>query len=212
MPWSFLLEIGIRVLFLYALIIVAMRLMGRRMGAQLTRNEMAALVSLAATVGIPMQSPNQGLLPALLAAAVVISLQRLIAWCALRNSRFEKLALDNIDILVMDGCLQMQTIRRTTLSRELVVARLRSEGIDHLGKVQRLYIEANGTFSLRRSPDPCPGLSLYPEFDTNMLERQRKAGNCFACTTCGHLVDGARPAGRCSECGTDRWTEAVMSA
>lgn len=211
LPWSFLFEVGIRVFFLYMLIIVAMRLMGRRMGAQLTRNEMAALVSLAATVGIPMQSPNQGLLPALLAAGVVVGLQRLIAWYVFRNARFEKLALDNIDILVKDGCLQMRTIRRTTLSRELVVARLRGEGIDHLGKVQRLYIESNGAFSLRKLSEPRPGLSIYPEFDTDMLKRQRKVEYCFACTTCGHLVDGLCPVGGCSECGTDKWTDAVMS-
>ena len=212
LPWSFLIEVGIRVFFLYMLIIVAMRLIGRRMGAQLTRNEMAALVLLAATVGIPMQSPNQGLLLALLAAGVVAGLQRLIAWYAFRNARFEKLALDNIDILVKDGCLQMRTICRTTLSRELVVARLRGEGTDHLGKVQRLYIESNGAFSLRKSSDLCPGLSLYPEFDTDMLKRQEKVENCFACTTCGHLLDGGRPVGSCSECGKDNWTEAVMSA
>src|ERR1700712_5176047 len=97
LPWSFLLEVGIRVFFLYMLIIVSMRLMGKRMGAQLTRNEMAALVSLAATVGIPMQAPDRGLLPALLVAVVVIGTQRFIAWKAFRNERFEELAMDDID-------------------------------------------------------------------------------------------------------------------
>jgi uncharacterized membrane protein YcaP (DUF421 family) len=130
--------------------------MGKRMGAQLTRNEMAALVSLAATVGIPMQTPDRGLLPALLVAVVVISTQRLIVWNSFRNKRFEELAMDDIDILVKDGCLQMRKLRKNALSRELVVAHPRSEGIDHLGKVQRLYMESSGAFTVKRSSDPLP--------------------------------------------------------
>src|ERR1700712_538049 len=126
---------------------------------------MAALVSLAATVGIPMQTPDRGLLPALLVAVVVIGIQRIIAWNAFRNKLFEQLAMDDIDVLVKDGCLQLKTLRKNALSREIVVAQLRSEGIDHLGKVQRLYLESNGTFTVKRSPDPPPGLSLIPDFD-----------------------------------------------
>lgn len=43
-PWIFLIEVIIRILFLYILIIVSMRLMGRRMASTLSRNETAALV------------------------------------------------------------------------------------------------------------------------------------------------------------------------
>jgi hypothetical protein len=209
-PWSFLLEIGFRVLFLYVLIIASMRLMGKRMGAQLTRNEMAALVSLAATVGIPMQTPDRGLLPALVVALVVIGTQRLIAWQAFRNSRFEELAMDDIDILVKDGCLQMTKLRKTALSRELVVAQLRSEGIDHLGKVQRLYMESSGAFTLKRSPDPSPGLSLLPEFDMEMKLRQHKVDSHLVCSLCGYPVEAPDAKDRCPQCGTTGSTEAVF--
>jgi uncharacterized membrane protein YcaP (DUF421 family) len=210
-PWIFLLEIGFRVLFLYGLIIVSMRLMGKRMGAQLTRNEMAALVSLAATVGIPMQTPDRGLLPALLVAVVVIGIQRLIAWNAFRNELFEQLAMDDIDVLVKDGCLQMKTLRKNALSREIVVAQLRSEGIDHLGKVQRLYLESSGAFTVKQFSEPSAGLTLFPKFDTEILRRQHKVDNCSACGTCGYLVQAAHPEGRCSRCGSVDWTEAVVS-
>jgi len=208
-PWSFLLEIGFRVLFLYVLILVSMRLMGKRMGAQLTRNEMAALVSLAATVGIPMQTPDRGLLPALLVAVVVIGTQRLIAWNSFRSERFEELAMDDIDILVKDGCLQMAKLRKNGLSRELVVAQLRSESIDHLGKVQRLYMESSGAFTVKRSSDSPPGLSLLPEFDSEMRSRQHKVNDSLVCGTCGYLIETARAEGRCVQCGATGWTAAV---
>src|SRR4051812_17541093 len=91
-PWSFLLEVAIRIVFLYILILVSMRLLGSRMAGQVSRNEMAALVSLAATVGIPMQSPDRGLLPALVVALTVVGISRWVAYRAYRNKRFEYLA------------------------------------------------------------------------------------------------------------------------
>lgn len=209
--WSFLLDVALRVLFLYLLIIVSMRLLGKRMGPQLTRNEMAALVSLAAAVGIPMQSQTQGLLGALVVAVVVVGMARGIAWYSTQNQKFERMALDDIDILVKNGCLQMKALRVTALSRELVMAQLRSYGIDHLGKVRRLYLEPDGVFTLRTEEEPKPGLSLFPDYDKEMLGRQRKAEGCFACFHCGHLTKGARPRGVCDHCGENDWREAVVS-
>ena len=210
--WSFLLDVAFRVLFLYLLIIVSMRLMGKRMGPQLTRNEMAALVSLAAAVGIPMQSHSQGLIPALVVVMVIVGMVRGIAWYSTRNQSFERLALDDIDILVKDGCLQMRTLRITGISRNLVIAQLRSHGIDHLGRVRRFYMEPNGVFTLRTKETPEPGLSLFPEEDEAMIARQRKIERCFACGHCGHLAKGAHPQGACENCGADGWTGAVLSS
>lgn len=209
--WSFLLQVAFRVFFLYLLIIVSMRLIGKRMGPQLTRNEMAALVSLAAAVGIPMQSGTRGVLPALVAAAIVVGIARAIAWLSTRSQKFERLALDDVDILVKDGCLQMKALRITGISRELVRAQLRSYGLDHMGKVRRLYLEANGVFTLQELENPQPGLSLFPEYDHEMAGRQRRMPECFACGNCGYLARGARPEGSCLNCGAVRWSEAVLS-
>lgn len=209
--WSFLLDVAFRVLFLYLLIIVSMRLMGKRMGPQLTRNEMAALVSLAAAVGIPMQSRTQGLFPALVAAVVIVGLARAIAWYSTRSQKFERAILDDIDILVKNGCLQMKALRVTAMSRELVKAQLRSFGIDHLGKVRRLYLEPTGVFTLRMEEEPKPGLTLFPDYDKEMIGRQHKVEGCFACGHCGHVVDAPRPEGQCDRCGADNWRNAVLS-
>lgn len=71
-PWIFLIEVIIRVVILYLLLVVSMRIMGKRMSAIISRNEMIAMVSLAAAVGLPMQEPSNGLLPPIIIAVVVI--------------------------------------------------------------------------------------------------------------------------------------------
>ena len=211
-PWSFLLEAGIRIIFLYFLILVSMRLLGSRMAGQVSRNEMAALVSLAATVGVPMQAPDRGLLPALVAAAVIVGIGRWVAHQTFKSKNFEYTALDDIGILVKEGCLQIDIMQEIALPRERLLAQLRSSGIDHLGKVKRLYMEANGNFTLKKQDNPLPGLSILPDWDTDMTKRHQKSPDTFACANCGNTQPGAKPPVQpCSNCQETHWTPAVVS-
>lgn len=50
----------------------------RRISLSLDPNDKAAMVSIAAAIGIPMQEPAQGLLPAVIIAAVFVGVARFI--------------------------------------------------------------------------------------------------------------------------------------
>lgn len=209
-PPEFLIETAIRILFLYILLMVSMRLMGKRMSARLSRSEMAAMVSLAATIGIPMQTPDRGLLPAFVVAGVFIVFVRLVARLTSRNKNLEHLALDDIEIIVQDGCLQMNGIRQNAISKSLVFATLRSREIDNLGKVERLYLESNGAFTLKTFPDKRTGLSLFPEWDVEMLNRQQHSDK-LVCKECGNLHPPQSTLADCPNCYNSSWIAAVES-
>ena len=89
-PWSFLLEVAIRMTVLYLVLLTGLRLMGKRMAGQLSRTEQAALVSLAATVGLPILSPDRGLVAPLLIAAIILLMQRLVVHWAARRPRVDR--------------------------------------------------------------------------------------------------------------------------
>jgi len=209
-PPSFLIEAVIRIVFIYLTLMFAMRLMGNRMGSMLTRNEMIALVSLAAGNGVALLSPDRGLLPVLIIAFIVIGYQRLIAWWSAKNKKFESLVLDDINTLVTDGFMHLDQIKRVRLTRERLLARFRVEGIDNLGKIQRAYQEANGAFSILKFQEPKVGLSTIPECDEAFKQEQQKADGQFACKSCGNLVKG-KPNGPCNRCRHQEWEAAVIS-
>ncbi|CAA9253148.1 MAG: hypothetical protein AVDCRST_MAG95-1976 [uncultured Adhaeribacter sp.] len=144
--WSFLIEIIIRVMVIFLILVVAMRILGKRMAARLSRTEMAAMVSLAAANGVPLLAPDRGILPLAIIAAVIIGVQKVIAWRAMKDTAFEGKIMDDMDILVKDGALQLNCMEQTRMSQEQVFARCCYEQIDNLGKVQRAYMEANGGF------------------------------------------------------------------
>ncbi|TPG66345.1 YetF domain-containing protein [Hymenobacter nivis] len=212
-PASFYLEVVIRVVFIYLLLLLSMRLMGNRMGKTLTRNEMVAMVSLAAANGVALMAPDRGLLPVVVVAAIIVGYQQLFAWYAFRNKRFESLVLDDLSVLVEDGRLQLDKLEEGVLCRTQLLAKLRKQGIANLGQVRRAYQEANGNFSLITFEDetPRPGLSILPTIDTAFRDEQAKAPGQFACASCGHVQPAQQaPAANCPRCQAREWQPAVV--
>lgn len=211
-PVTFLIEAMIRIGVLYALLIVAMRLMGKRMSSQITRNELAALVSLAAATGPVVQSPERGLLPPFVIALVLLGVQRAVAVGTFRSARFEQATQGDIAILVRNGEVDLEALRKVVLSRERLFAHLRAHQILNLGRVERVYLEAGGTFSFRTFEDERPGLSLIPSWDTDFVAEQRRAEGQVACASCGHLdTHPASEARRCDHCDHVAWEPAILA-
>ncbi|AKD57125.1 DUF421 domain-containing protein [Spirosoma radiotolerans] len=209
-PGSFYVEILIRAAVVYLILVVSMRLMGRRMSSQLSRNEMAAMVSMAAAIGVPILDASRGLLPAVIIALVVVSTQRLVSYWASRNETFEGISQDINSTLVENAVIQLKAMKEARMTRELLFAQLRSSGLIHLGHVKRLYIEANGEFTLIKEPEPKPGLSLLPEWDTDFIDEQEKAPEHCVCYHCGNPQPASgREADACARCGHQEWVPAL---
>lgn len=211
-PWSFVLEVVLRMVFLYLLLILSMRLMGKRMAGMLSRIEMAGMVTLAAAIGVPLLAPDRGLLPAVIIAAVVVLTQRLIARLGVDHKELEQLTQGDIGIVVADGRLQYPDMEKAVLSQERLFAELRFAGIDHLGRVKRAYMEANGSFTILRATEPRPGLTLIPDWDREFVDAQPKAPDTYACCHCGYVRPSPHhePNTRCDACSHKEWTPAVL--
>lgn len=75
-PVQFLLEVLIRTIIIYCILLVVIRLLGKRMSGQLTSIEMAVMLTLGAIVSVPMQDPARGLLQGVLLLALVLIFQK----------------------------------------------------------------------------------------------------------------------------------------
>jgi uncharacterized membrane protein YcaP (DUF421 family) len=210
-PGTFFIEVIIRMIVVYFILVFSMRAMGKRMATQLTGAEYCALVSLAAATGMAVQTPERGLLPAMLIAALVIYIQRFIAKRASVNNSFEKLVMGKIDILVEDGKLNLHNMHHTRITREKLFAKLRGNNIKQLGEVQRLYFEASGKFSLIKAKEPAVGLSVIPNWDEKFRDKQKIQKDISVCKVCGNIkqvsIDDKTP---CSNCGHKESEYAVL--
>jgi uncharacterized membrane protein YcaP (DUF421 family) len=212
-PAEFYLELIIRAFFVYLLLMVAMRLIGKRMSSRLGRTELIALVTLAATIGIPLTAPERGLLPPAIIATLVVLISRWIAAKAFRDTAFETFSQGGIDTLVNNGVMDLNTMKKVRLTRERLVSQLRQSGVKHLGEVKRLYMEANGGFTLIPREEPSPGLFIIPRSDNELYQRFVRDEHHLTCENCGFTREKPLETNnhKCKLCGHDTWTPAVTN-
>lgn len=208
MPPAFFIEVIFRVVFIYVLVILCIRLMGKRMASQLSRNELVAISSLAASIGIPIQTPDRGLLPALLVALIVVIAQRIVAARVSRNEAFEARTQGNISILVDDCYLNIKGMESVRVGRQEIFARLRAQRIKHLGQVKRLYFESKGDFTIVRNPEKAPGLSVLPIEDEDFRKAQYYSEDSYVCSNCGR--PWVNKDDRCKNCGDRRFEHPML--
>jgi len=209
-PFHYFVEVILRAAVVYLILMISMRLMGKRMSSQLSRNEMAAVASLAAAIGVPLMNPDRGLLPAVVIAMVIITMQVLIAKIATKSKKFESLTQDKYNMLVKDGVMNYKAMVLTRITRDRILSQLRSQGISHIGSVKRLYFEAGGTFSLLQKTEPVPGLSSIPEWDREMSDKIHVQSTQQVCKFCGNYHTGTK-GDTCENCGKNTWVYAVSN-
>ncbi|SKC04050.1 YetF domain-containing protein [Dyadobacter psychrophilus] len=209
-PASFLIEVFVRTALIYVMLLIAVRLMGKRMSGQLTIAEMAVMLTLGAIVSPAMQIPNVGLLQGTLILLLALLFQRGLNWLEFRSSKLEELSHGKVVMLVKNGTLMLHEMNRAKMSRQQLFAVLRNEGIFNLGEVERVYLESFGMFSVYKFDQARPGLSVLPPKENLPINARNQAPQ-VACTSCGHVQDEAAPEDKCPVCEASAWLQATIS-
>jgi len=211
-PPEFIIEVIIRMVLIYVILVVSLRLLGRRMESMLSRGEMVTLVTLGASVGVAIHTPERGLLPSVTVILIIISLQVLQAYITSRNSKAERLLLDQISTLVENGRLCLKEMEKSRITRERLFAALRLKGIINLGTIQRVYFESKGVFSIITYIDQKerPGLCLLPDSDHDFRAEVDYNEDFIACRACGNTVEKENHKDqKCTNCKLNDWETAV---
>jgi len=214
-PPIFLIEVFIRTLVIYIILLFVVRWLGKRMSGQLTIMEMAVMLTLGAIVSVPMQMPDRGLLQGALLLLCAVAFQRGITMLGFMNGKFEDFSQGKNSLLLKDGVLQLNGLEESRVSRQQLFAELRQQHIFNLGAIDRVYLEACGLFSVFKAPEPRPGLPIYPPDDQGIIKTLKQAStpaprqiDLFACISCG-LVKIKDQDGACKNCGHDQFIHAA---
>jgi uncharacterized membrane protein YcaP (DUF421 family) len=207
-PPYFLAEVLIRTFLTYIILLVIVRWLGKRMSGQLSILEMAVMLTLGAIVSVGMQIPNRGVALSAIVLLFILGFQRGLAWLGYKKRKVENLTHGTLDVLVINGIMQLEALQRCNISRQQLFAHLRSKNVTNLGTVRRVYLEASGLFSIYEFDKPRPGLPLFPPIDHKVLERRIDL-NVVSCNHCGLTCDKQPSQPHCSDCNSNEWTSAI---
>jgi uncharacterized membrane protein YcaP (DUF421 family) len=209
-PPAFYIELIIRTICVFAMIIFGMKYMGKRVAADLNRSELAAISTLAAATGLILLSPDRGLVCPLIVLGIIIGIRWLVNKRNYASKRFEELTEGKRSTLIIDGEMQWQEMKRVRVSKEQLIAHVRAGGLTHLGFIKRMYMEANGGFSIMKEPHAQPGLPAIPEWDTGFLNEQSHWQEWRVCGNCGHHQQHQEI--RCPVCNNTKWIFPIYDA
>jgi uncharacterized membrane protein YcaP (DUF421 family) len=137
-----------RTVILYLLIIVGLRLMGKRQIGELEPTELVLTILLSDLASIPMQDFGIPLINGIIPIIVVLSLSMLLSWGSLRNIRFREIMCGSPAVIIQDGKLQQKTMLKNRLTVDELMEELRTQGISDITNVKYAIWETNGQLTV----------------------------------------------------------------
>jgi uncharacterized membrane protein YcaP (DUF421 family) len=210
-PPAYLGEIVFRCVVMYFIIIIALRVTGRRGVRQLSIFEISLVLALGSAAGDTMFYGTTSLLYAAVVFIVVTGLYWLFNLLTRRFPRLSDWLEGKPVLLIEDGHIKLENFRQLRLTQKELFGELRQQQVEHLGQVRLAYMEATGSLSVYFHPAAEPvraGLPIRPEHCERRLRRADTAGP-HACYCCGGVQQLAASAPTtCPSCQRDEWVPA----
>ncbi len=142
----------IRTVILYGFIILAIRLMGKRQISDMQPSELVVTLVVSDIASLPMQNTSQPLLSGMIPVLVLVSLEIATSVFMMKSRLFRKLICGSPVVVIEDGKILQNQMRRLRLTTEDLCAQLRQQNVFSIEDVQYCIVETNGMVSILEKP------------------------------------------------------------
>ena len=132
----------------YVLLLLALRLTGKRQLGQFTPFDFAVLLIVSNAVQNAMTGPDTSLVGGIVGAGTLFGLNYLLSVLSTRFQLFGHDVLGDPTVLVNDGHLIMAHLRRERVNADDVLMAMREHGVDDITQVKHAILETDGTISI----------------------------------------------------------------
>lgn len=141
----------------YLALIVSLRVSGKRTLAKLNAFDLVVTVALGSILASILLSEDVALAEGVTAFTLLIVLQYAVTFASVRSERIARLVRSEATLLVRNGELCREAMRRARVTETEVEGILRSNGVAGLDAVSAVFLESDGSFSvLKRKPPGRP--------------------------------------------------------
>lgn len=138
----------IRTILLYLILVLVVRVMGKRQIGEMEPAEFVVTMLLANLAAIPMQDVGIPLLSGLVPILTVLGVELILAVLSLRFLAFRRLLCGKPVVLIENGKILQSNLSRTRLTLDELTEHLREKGFLDLSVVKYAILETNGQLSV----------------------------------------------------------------
>jgi len=141
-----LLEKVLRPVVVYLCLVVFLRIFGKRELAQLNPFDLVVLLSLSNTVQNAMIGDDNSVSGGVVGAFALLAINWLLMWVLYRTPKMTVLLEGHPSTLILDGKLDVEELKKQSLTHEELISVLNKNGFNDPRDVQTCVLEPNGTF------------------------------------------------------------------
>lgn len=145
-----------RTIILYSVLIAVIRLMGKRQIGQMEASEFVVTMLVANLAAIPMQDSGIPLFSGFIPIVTVLGMELVLSHLSLRSIRLRKLLCGKPVILIENGNILQDNLRKTRVTLDELTGHLREKDVLDLQSVQYAILETNGNLSVFPYPKERP--------------------------------------------------------
>jgi uncharacterized membrane protein YcaP (DUF421 family) len=136
----------LRPVVVYLVLILLLRLFGKRELAQLNPFDLVVLLSLSNTVQNAIIGDDNSVSGGLIGAFSLLAINWIVVRVLFRAPRLNRALQGSPTVLIQDGHVDQRALAREALTREELVEAVHRQGFEHAHDVHRCELEPNGTF------------------------------------------------------------------
>ncbi len=137
-----------RTVILYLILMVGLRLMGKRQIGELEPSELVLTLIISDLAAVPMQNFGIPLVNGLLPIVTLLCLPLLLSFFSLKSIRFRSLVCGHPTVIVRDGKVLEQNMARNRFTVDELFEQLRGQGYSDLSAVKYAILETSGQVSV----------------------------------------------------------------
>lgn len=192
--------IFLRSVLLYALVIFAVRFMGKRQIGELQPSELVITILVSNIATLPIEDTTIPMITGVIPILVLVSLDVMMSGATLKFRRLRRIISGSPKIIVRDGVIDQKQMKDLRFSVDDLMESLHEYQIFDVSEVQFAIVETTGKISVYQK---FPNRSLTPE----MVQLQGKSQDPPSIIISdGVLIENALPAAKVGQ----GWVESVL--
>lgn len=151
-----------RTVFLYILILLILRIMGKKELGQLSVIDFVVSIMMAELAVLSIEKPNSPILSNILPMLLLMIIQIVLAFAALKSKKFRDLVDGKPTIIINKGKIDEEAMRRHRYNLDDLLMQLRGKDIRNITDVEFAILETTGELSVLKKEKKKKGHMTIP--------------------------------------------------
>ena len=143
-----MLVLMVRTLILYSIVVLSMRIMGKRQIGEMQPSELVVAIMISDLASVPMQSIDIPLLSGIIPVLTLIVAEVLMSFVSLKSRPLRRVITGEPSIIIYNGHVNEQELEKLRFNTNDLLEQLRISGYPNIADVEVAVLETNGQLSI----------------------------------------------------------------